>query len=327
MEGIKKQSTAENLPSMLEGQRSLPSNPNFIPRLGMPIEREQSLNQNLENMPELQLKEEEAPKRSIKQFVERTKIVLRNATQDNEDVLTTGSVFSLESLYQGVGYLSVKLFHNDDKADKDAFKWADGPSHKYHGEALKFFQARFHKKNPLEKEEFEVVYSTQSDKYFHLTGVVPEEISEVLVIQSQMYPLIKVLQETKKIYEEPIPENQKFQEKGKKMGSIQNKKNTEATAEHLHTVKFQVSEAVRKLNAWLEGADPGFDTGYLHSKVKQKMFRELGLIDVLLDALAQFFLNNLLVIESKDLAHYKPLAQAIFGLLQNVIAYILIVII
>jgi len=153
MEGIRKQSTAVKLPPMLEGQRSLSSNLNFIPRLDMSVEREQSLYQNLENMPELQLKEEEAPKEPIKQFVERTKIVLRNATQDDEDVLTTVSVFSLESLYEGVGYLSVKLFHKDDKADKDAFKCADGPSHKYHGEALKFFHARFHKKNPFEKKK------------------------------------------------------------------------------------------------------------------------------------------------------------------------------
>jgi len=251
----------------------------------------------------------------LTKFQEATKIVIKNASQDDEEYLSTGSVFSIGSQF---AYLSVKLFNKGDRTEREAFKWMNTASRNHEG-LNRFFQPRFHKRNPLEKEEFEAIYSRQSDKYFHFSLVSPNEISEVLAIHSRLYPLIKILQETKKGYEEYPMDGSRNLQRSKKRHSLQNKKTVESPAERRQNSLFHALEACRKLNIWLEGTEELLDTGELDRKVKQKMFREFGVIDILFYILSQFFVKNLLKAESRDLIMYKPLTQAIVALLSSII--------
>lgn len=51
---------------------------------------------------------------------------------------------------------------------------------------------RFHKTNPLEKEEFEVKSVEDSDQYFFFSHVPADDIQELISIQSRIYPIVKI---------------------------------------------------------------------------------------------------------------------------------------
>ena len=320
---IKKQASVDKSRHEPSGSLNMiPAIQNFNPLTEILTEKDgQSLHHFPENAQDLAVKEEEPPIGPLRKFLERTKIILHNASQDDEDYLTAGSVFSLESPFQGAGYLSVKLFSKGDKNEENAFEWMDKPNSKHQEDLKGLFHAKFHdkNKNPLEKEEFEAVYSGQNDKYFHFTTVALEEISEILAIQSRVFPLVKVIQDTQDFVEEDLLTNSRLVDKNRKRDSLLNKKNIENKAKQRQTNLDQALEAVRKLNTWLDGGDISLDTGFLHKKAKQKMCRELGVIDLVFQILIQFFTKNLLNAESKDLTYYKPLTQAIFSLLKSII--------
>src|SRR5688572_11042462 len=76
-----------------------------------------------------------------------------------------------------------------------------------------FFESRFHRRNPLDKEEFEAFISDKNDIYFHFATVGLEEISEIMAIQSRIYPLIKM---TNEIGKKPMDMSPKMKPGAKK---------------------------------------------------------------------------------------------------------------
>jgi len=266
----------------------------------------------------------------VSKFFEKTSIKLRNVSQDDEGILTSDSVFSLESIQfdpSGLnGCLTVKQNDKDDIMNQEEFRWMREAA--YDDENTReYFESRFHRRNPLDKEEFEALISFQNDIYFHFAIVGMNEISEIMAIQSRIYPLIKLTDEIgqrpKNMSPKGRPEVKRYTHKINEYGFLQPKGGEDGDDELPHERKTknlaEALDSVRKLSLWLSTDDQNYNTGNLSRQIKQKIMREIGVIDILFDLLIQLFTRSLLKVNTKALVQYKSLTQEIFELLQTVI--------
>ena len=269
--------------------------------------------------------EEERERRERHTYFLKTAINLKNESHNDEKFLTSDSVFFLESLrldpLQIPGTLTVKQNDKVNELNNKNFEWMRRAAYDDMNNKDKdknYFESRFHNKdkNPLEKEEYEAFIVSNNDKYFHFSIVSNDEISEIMAAQSKIYPLIKL---TKEIRANSGLDTYGFIDT-QKMSKERDEEAIKRENDRKQKFVKEAHESVKKLTLWLYSDDQAYHTGKLSIQSKQKMIREVGIIDILMDLLIQIFERKFLSFEHKTtLELFKFFIQDIFALLQATI--------